>query len=209
MAAKAMYQDALPFFPQFPPKLQTINFPLANTTASDSTKAEANAILLDFLSKIEAFLKLKASPVNYTALWDQMKPDPALPPLSVLLNRTYPTLISKEQTKNVRDPFFADYAAMNDGRLPFVDPVPKVCELMSCNVSYLESYITHIRAVLIVIPNTCRHGGPSVTPFPLLSSTSPLPTKLYFKISGKPMSFLQVTTIQPIALRVSSYTLLV
>ncbi|CAL8585044.1 hypothetical protein XPA_010624 [Xanthoria parietina] len=124
-AAKAMYQDALPFFPQFPPKLQTINFPLPNTTASDSTKAEANAILLAFLSKIEAFLKLKASPVNYTALWDQVKPNATLPPLSVLLNRTYPTLISKEQTKNVRDPFFADYAAMNDGRTPFVDPVPK------------------------------------------------------------------------------------
>ncbi len=131
-----MYQDALPFFPQFPPKLQTINFPLPNTTASDSTKAEANAILLAFLSKIEAFLKLKASPVNYTALWDQVKPNATLPPLSVLLNRTYPTLISKEQTKNVRDPFFADYAAMNDGRTPFVDPVPKVRLLMSCNFSF-------------------------------------------------------------------------
>lgn len=124
-----MYEDALTFFPQVPPKLQTINFPLPGAAASDSTEAEANAILLSFLAKLEAFLNLKSSPLNYTALWDQVKPDPALPPLSVLLNRTYPTLISKEQTKNVRDPFYADYKAVHDGRLPFVDPVPRVCRL--------------------------------------------------------------------------------
>ncbi|KAL8650720.1 MAG: hypothetical protein Q9210_003659 [Variospora velana] len=101
-AARVMYEDALTFFPQFPPKLQTINFPLLGEVASDSTQAEANTILLDFLAKIEAFLYLRASPVNYTLLWDQNKPDPALPPLSVLLNRTYPTLVSKEQIKNAR-----------------------------------------------------------------------------------------------------------
>ncbi len=60
--------------------------------------------------------------------WNSMDygKEPTLPPLSVLLNRTYPTLISKEQTKNVRDPFFADYAAVHDNRIPFVDPVPWV-----------------------------------------------------------------------------------
>ena len=131
-----MYEDALTFFPQFPPKLQTIGFPLPGATASDSTEAEANAILLTFLTKLEAFLNLRSSPLNYTALWDQVKPDPGLPPLSILLNRTYPTLISKEQTKNVRDPFYADYAAVHDGRLPFVDPVPRVSHR-----SYLSSVI--------------------------------------------------------------------
>jgi len=42
------------------------------------------------------------------------------------LNITYPILVSQEQTKLVRDPFFADYAAAHDGRKPFVDPVPLV-----------------------------------------------------------------------------------
>lgn len=125
-ASRAMYQSNLTFYPQFPPKLQTIGFPVAGAPASDSTKAEANAILLAFLAKLEGFLNLRSSPLNYTALWNEVKPDPALPGLSVLLNRTYPTLISKEQTKNVRDPFYADYAAVHDGRLPFVDPVPRV-----------------------------------------------------------------------------------
>ncbi|KAL8833592.1 MAG: hypothetical protein Q9170_004175 [Blastenia crenularia] len=124
-AAKVMYEDALTFFPQFPPKLQTIGFPFPGAVASDSTEAQANAILLAFLAKLEAFLNLRSSPLNYTALWNQVKPDP-LPPLSILLNRTYPTLISKEQTKNVRYQFYADYAAIHNGRLPFIDPVPRV-----------------------------------------------------------------------------------
>ena len=83
-------------------------------------------MILAFLAKIEAFLGTNATALNYTAMWDQTKPDSNLPPLSILLNRTYPTIISKEQTKNVRDPFYADYAAVHDGRLPFVDPVPLV-----------------------------------------------------------------------------------
>ncbi|KAL8835927.1 MAG: hypothetical protein Q9176_006611 [Flavoplaca citrina] len=123
-ASSVMYQEALTFFPQFPPKLQTIGFPTPDTTAADSTEAEANVILLAFLAKVESFLNLKSEPVNYTARWDRVK-DPSLPSLDILLNRTYPTLISKEQTKLVRDPFYADYAAVNDDRVPFIDPVPK------------------------------------------------------------------------------------
>ncbi|KAL8893208.1 MAG: hypothetical protein Q9192_005493 [Flavoplaca navasiana] len=76
---------------QNPSKLR----PTSDTTAADSTEAEANVILLAFLAKIESFLNFKSEPVNYTALWDRVK-DPALPSLEILLNRTYPTLISKE-----------------------------------------------------------------------------------------------------------------
>lgn len=89
-------------------------------------KAQSDVIVLDFLAKLEGFLSTKATPLNYTALWQQTKPRPNLPSLAILLNRTYATLISKEQTKNVRDPFFADYAAAHDGRVPFIDPVPRV-----------------------------------------------------------------------------------
>ena len=126
IAAKVLYEGAIHFFPDFPPVLRTINFPVPGQEAADGTVAEANAIILTFLARIEAFLGVKSTPLNYTSLWDQVKPDPALPPLSILLNRTYPTLITKEQTKNERDPFYADYAAVHDGRLPFVDPVPRV-----------------------------------------------------------------------------------
>ena len=124
-AAKAVY-EGLPFFNQYPKKLQTIGFPTSETVPATAVIAESNAVLLAFLAKLEAFLGTEATTLNYTLLWDQTKPDASLPPLSVLLNRTYPTLISKEETKNVRNPFYADYAAVHDGRLPFVDPVPLV-----------------------------------------------------------------------------------
>ena len=124
-AAKVMYVG-LPFFDQYPKKLQTIGFPTSAADDADAMATGANAVLLAFLVKVEAFLGTNATALNYTAMWDQTKPDPSLPPLEILLNRTYPTLITKEQTKNVRDPFYADYAKVHDGRRPFVDPVPLV-----------------------------------------------------------------------------------
>lgn len=94
--------------------------------ASDPLTAESNAVILNFLSQLEDYLSIKATALNYTALWDQTKPDPDLPPIDIFLNTTYPTLITKEETKNVRNPFYADYAAVHDGRRPAVDPVPLV-----------------------------------------------------------------------------------
>lgn len=125
-AAKALYRETLFTYKSYPKKLRTISFPVSGSPSADPVKKLSDAIVLKFLSKLEGFLKVKAEPLNYTALWDQTKPDPNLPSLSILLNRTYPTLISKEQTKNVRDPFFRDYAAAKGGRRPFVDPVPLV-----------------------------------------------------------------------------------
>lgn len=118
--------EGIPFNKKYPKKLQTISFPTPGVISTNPVKAESDVIVLDFLAKLEAFLSVKATPLNYTALWEQTKPDPNLPSLAILLNRTYPTLISKEQTKNVRTPFYNDYGAIHDGRRPFVDPVPLV-----------------------------------------------------------------------------------
>lgn len=43
-----------------------------------------------------------------------------------LLNITYPIIIAQEQTRLLREPFYADYAAAHNGRRPFVDPAPLV-----------------------------------------------------------------------------------
>ena len=83
-------------------------------------------MLLNFLAQLEEYLSVNATALNYTALWDQTKPDPGLPSIPIFLNSTYIELISFEQTMLVRDPFFADYASVHDGRKPFVDPVPLV-----------------------------------------------------------------------------------
>ena len=125
-AAKALYETNITFPTSHPKKIQTLGFPVPGAVATDPLVAESNALVLGFLSQLEDYLSVTATALNYSALWDQTKPDAALPSLTQFLNTTYITLISGEQTKDVRDPFFADYAAVHDGRKPFVDPVPLV-----------------------------------------------------------------------------------
>ena len=120
-AAKVLYAD-LPFYSQYPKKLYTVEFP----TSADN---EADTVLLDFLAKLEGFLSTRATALNLSTLWTSTLPAGVDPSLDDFLNITYPILISKEQTMLVRDPFFAAYAAVHDGRRPFVDPAPLVDNL--------------------------------------------------------------------------------
>ncbi|KAI4143390.1 MAG: hypothetical protein L6R39_004584 [Caloplaca ligustica] len=87
---------------------------------------EAATIILSFLNKLQTFLNAKSTPLNLTTSWAASKPASAPASLATFLNLTYPIIISKEQTRLVRDPFFAAYAAVHDGRKPFVDPSPSI-----------------------------------------------------------------------------------
>jgi hypothetical protein len=73
-------------------------YPTSIKTLSWPTSASnaANRLLIDFLGNVTEYLQ-----ANVSAL-----------------------LITKQQIGLVRDPFYADYAAKNDGRRPFVNPVP-------------------------------------------------------------------------------------
>ena len=121
-----MYETNITFPGGHPKKLQTIGFPVPGEVDPDPLTAESNVVLLNFLSQLEEYLSVNSTALNYTALWDQTKPDPGLPSIPIFLNSTYIELISLEQTMLVRKPFFADYASVHDGRKPFVDPVPLV-----------------------------------------------------------------------------------
>lgn len=122
-AAKVLY-PTLTSYTTYPKKIQTIGFP-ENASAGGS-----DAVVLDFLSKLEDFLGATTTELDYDALWNDTKPvEAGDASLIELLNTTYPVIISKQQTRLVRDPFFADYAAVHDGRRPFVDPAPLVCTL--------------------------------------------------------------------------------
>lgn len=115
-AAKALYGNKnVKTTSSFPKKIKTLGFPTSGTT-------EANALLVDFVSKLSAFLGASVSTFNLTTAWATA--NPSSPGVVELLNITYPILISKEQIKLVRDPFYKAYAAAHDGRLPFVNPVP-------------------------------------------------------------------------------------
>lgn len=119
-ASEVLY-PSLQSYTTYPKTLYTIGFP-ENASAGGS-----DAVVLDFLAQLEGFLNVKAQELDYEALWNQTKPEEAGgASLTQLLNLTYPVIISKEQTRLVRDPFYADYAAAYDGRRPFVDPAPLV-----------------------------------------------------------------------------------
>jgi len=116
-AAKALYGPNVTITSSYPSHIKTVGFP---TTAVQ----EGDQLLIDFLATVTRFLNATAAPYNLTEDWAAMKPTSAPESLSGMLNLTYSILITQEQTRLVRDPFYADYATAHDGHLPFVDPVP-------------------------------------------------------------------------------------
>ena len=118
-AQKVLYSN-LSAFTSYPKIIQTFEYP---TNASESG---SDAVLVGFLNKLQIFLSANVSAVNLTALWASTGPSNTTSDLDELLNITYPILISKEQIHLVRTPFYADYAAVHDGRTPFVDPAPLI-----------------------------------------------------------------------------------
>lgn len=119
----ATAQDVLygkfPTYDSYPSQILTYNFP---TNASSTV----NAFALDFLVKLQSFLSANVTTVNVTSAWTASRPPNTPSSLTSFLNLTYAVIVAKQQTKLVRDPFYADYAAAYDGRRPFVDPSPLI-----------------------------------------------------------------------------------
>jgi hypothetical protein len=114
-AAQAMYGPNITVTNSYPKSIQTLSWP---TEAEDV----ADQLLIDFLGNVTDFLGANASAYNISASFNADNADVA--PLTTFMNLTYALLITKQQVELVREPFYADYAAKHDGRLPFVNPVP-------------------------------------------------------------------------------------
>jgi len=78
------------------------------------------------LGNVSSFIGATVVVYDIDADWNATHPAGSDPSLDDLLTLTYPVIIAQEQTRLVRDPFYADYAAAHDGRVPFVDPAPLV-----------------------------------------------------------------------------------
>ncbi|KAJ0369353.1 hypothetical protein COL26b_010509 [Colletotrichum chrysophilum] len=120
-AQKALYRDNYTSFAGaevvYPKTVYTLGFP------SDETPA--GQMLNKFAASLAAFLDTNVTEFNLTEAWASSGPESVKGlSLTEVLGATYATLITKEQTALVRDPFYADYAAAHDGRRPFVNPVP-------------------------------------------------------------------------------------
>ncbi|KAL0932100.1 glutamyl-tRNA amidotransferase [Colletotrichum truncatum] len=121
VANKVLYGDNYTSFVgnevKYPKTVYTLGFPTDDSPAA--------RLLNVFADEVAKFLQTNLTEFNLTESWASTGPEEARKAsLADLLGKTYATLISKEQTTLVRDPFYADYAAAHDGRRPFVNPVP-------------------------------------------------------------------------------------
>ncbi|OHE98685.1 hypothetical protein CORC01_05951 [Colletotrichum orchidophilum] len=101
----------------YPKTVYTVDFPTDDGAAA--------RMLNKFADDLVAFLGTELTALDLSSAWADSGPDAVRnQTLDEVLGLTYATLITKEQTALVRDPFYADYAAAHDGRRPFVNPVP-------------------------------------------------------------------------------------
>jgi hypothetical protein len=114
-AAKAMYGDNITFTNNYPSSILAIDWPTTAVKPGDQ-------LLIDFLATVSRFISANVTALNLTESWSAT--GPVKMPYTDLLNLTYPILISQNEIKNLRDPFYRDYGAAHDGRLPAIDPVP-------------------------------------------------------------------------------------
>jgi Asp-tRNA(Asn)/Glu-tRNA(Gln) amidotransferase A subunit family amidase len=103
----------------YPKKIQLLaGYP---TNASESP---SSALFVDFATNLASFLEAETVALNVTEAWTESHPSDTPSSLDDLVNTTYAVLVTKDQTRLVRDPLYADYAAANDGRTPFINPSP-------------------------------------------------------------------------------------
>ncbi|KAM0443297.1 hypothetical protein ACHAQK_003660 [Fusarium lateritium] len=82
-------------------------------------------ILHEFADRLGRFLDVKVKDFDLFEAWNDTRPAEIVDDIEIFTNLTYSVLISKEQIPLVREPFFADYAAANENRKPFLDPTTK------------------------------------------------------------------------------------
>ena len=114
-ASKVMYAGNITSPPARTTRIVTTGFP---TTASKP----GDQLLIDFLEQVTAFLEANTTAIDIPKAWASTSNVNIT--LESYLNITYPIIIAQQQIKRIRDPFYADYAAANDGRRPFINPAP-------------------------------------------------------------------------------------
>ncbi|KAF4550487.1 Amidase-like protein 8 [Elsinoe fawcettii] len=119
-ASQVLYAGNITVTRQYPSQILTTGFPAANATSV------AAQLQLAFLRNLTSYLDATVSTFTTATAWTNSTPTGADTSLARFLNLTYPIIISKQQTRLVRDPFYTAYAAANGGRRPFINPAPLV-----------------------------------------------------------------------------------
>lgn len=114
-ASKIMYAPNITSPSARPARILASGFPTNATKPGDQ-------LLINFLEQITAFIQANTTAIDIHSAWKATSNVNVT--LNSYLNITYPIIIAQQQIKNLRDPFYADYAAAHDGRRPFINPSP-------------------------------------------------------------------------------------
>jgi hypothetical protein len=119
-AAQVMYGKNMTISKTYPKHISVLNFPKV-------IENEKDALQDSFMKKVAGWLQIdnaNIKDVDIKKTWMANHPLGTQQSIESYMNLTYAVLISQSQIKNVRDPFFADYAKVYNGRQPFIDPSP-------------------------------------------------------------------------------------
>jgi hypothetical protein len=158
--------------PQYPKKIYTLDFPTAPETPAEK-------LLIDFTNALVEFVAGNVTSLDLEGNWAATKPASAgNATLDQLLNTTYATLISKDQTALVRDPFYRDYAGE-------YYPSPRQ-PLNPCSSPKNQPPTKTASPSSTPSPST---AGPTPTPSPPAPSPPPTPPNLSSSPGSPPTSY--------------------
>lgn len=119
-ASQIIYPDTAFSWSAYPRKIQTVF--ASPLDASD----QIDGIVDKFLKRLSKHLSASLTNIDIPSLWAETHPSIMSPDMVKAIDKIYPTIIGIEQARLVRDPFYPDYKAQHSGRLPFVNPAPRI-----------------------------------------------------------------------------------
>ncbi|KAF5646088.1 glutamyl-tRNA(Gln) amidotransferase subunit A [Fusarium tjaetaba] len=117
-ACKVIYSNLTTNYTRYPKRVLTYDLP----SAKDASLSESDRVITQFVDKLVKFLSANLATFNYTEEWSRSHPKGTPSDLQEFAGLTWAVISAKQQTRLVRAPFFKDYAAAHDGRVPFVNP---------------------------------------------------------------------------------------
>ncbi|KAG7427769.1 Amidase 1 [Fusarium oxysporum f. sp. raphani] len=117
-ACRVMYSNFTANYTRYPKRVLTYDLP----SAKDTDISDSDRVIVQFVDRLAKFLSADLATFNHTEEWSRSHPAGTPSDLQELVGSTWAVISAKQQTLLVRDPFFKDYAAAYDGRVPFVNP---------------------------------------------------------------------------------------
>ncbi|KAF4334852.1 glutamyl-tRNA(Gln) amidotransferase subunit A [Fusarium beomiforme] len=117
-ACKILYENLTTNYTGYPKRVLAYDLP----SAKDTDLTDSDRLVVQFVDSLVEFLSADLLTFKYTEEWSRSHPAGTPSDLQEFVGSTWAVISGKQQTRLVRDPFFRDYAAAYDGRVPFVNP---------------------------------------------------------------------------------------